>query len=299
MTMRDLRPMAVGEVLDRSFQVLRRHVGTLFVTAVLGTAPLLLIYLTAGVPYGASIGGDPAPAVGMLMVLMLVLFVLTAAVSWAALTREVDQTVTGGTVSFADGLKHGLRWFPRVVALVILVYLTGALVMIPAALVGAAVGAAGMLFLGEGAIAVTLTFALMVAVLVLAGLLWAPMAFMSLPALIAEGTGPIRALKRAHGLGKGGRVRVVATALVAWIVMMLPTLGIPFLLGMGMDLWTPDGAGTIPATQFYLYQAISFLVGGLTTPFMVAVMVFTYYDRRVRREGYDMELVSESIPQSI
>jgi hypothetical protein len=227
MTTRDLRPMALGEVLDRSFQVLRHHIGTLFVTAIVGTAPLLLLYLGVGLPYGTAMPADPPGAVGILMFAVILGFVLTAAVSWAALTREVDQTVTGGPVSFADGMRHGLRAFFRVLGLV------------------------------------------------------------------------IAAVKRAHTLGKGGRVRIVATAFVSWLLMMLPTIGLPFVLGMGFDIWTTDTVGTIPATQLYVYQAVSFLVGGLTTPFMVAVMVFTYYDRRVRREGYDVELVSESIPQSV
>ena len=149
--------------------------------------------------------------------------------------------------------------------------------------------------LGESVAAIVVMVLVGGAALLGAALLWAPVAFLGLPAVILEGLGPVKAVRRATELGKGGRLRVTATALVAWIIMVLPTVGLSFLLGLGLSIWDPMAVGTASATQMYLYQVISFLVTGLTTPFMVAAMVFTYYDRRVRREGYDVELVSESI----
>ena len=299
MTMRDMRPMAVGEVLDRSFQVLRRHLGPLFVTAVLGSAPLLLIYLSAGTPYGATVSDEGFPMMSGLVVLFFGILIVSLTVSWAALTREIDNAALGLTVGFGDGLRRGFRRFFGTFFLAILLYLTGAAILVPAALVAALLAGAGSLILGSGVAAVALTVVSIVLALVGAGVLWAPLAFLGLPVLIAEDTGPLRALSRAHELGKGGRLRIVGTALVAWVLMVLPAIGIPFLFGFGLSLWNPSTAGTIPATQFYLYQAATFLIGGLTTPFMVAVMVYTYYDRRVRREGYDVELASESIPESV
>lgn len=299
MTTRDLRPMSVGEVLDRSFQVLRGHLAPLFVTALLGTAPLLLVYLAMGVPYGAAVPESQLAAMTGMMMVMLIVFVFAVSVSWAALTRQVDQAVVGGAVSLGDGLRHGVRAFFRMLAVGILIYLVGAGLLIPVGMVVALAAGVGSALLGGGIAWMAVVVLAVVAAAVAALLLWAPMAFMAIPALISEELGPIEALNRAHKLGKGGRLRVVGTSLVAWIVMMLPTIGLPFLLGFGLALWTPAGAGTVSTTQVYLYQAMTFVIGGLTTPFMVAAMVFTYYDRRVRREGYDVELVSESIPQHV
>lgn len=297
MTGPHLRPMGLGEVLDRSFQVLRGHLGTLFITTLIGMAPLLVIYLSMGVPMGGALPEEELAAMGGLMFVSFLVFLVTVTVAWAALTRQVDQAVEGGAVSLADGARFGARNFLKVVALVLLVYLASAGLLLPAGIAAAAVGMAGSLFLSE-AVATVLIAALLVAAFAVAGLLWAPLAFLSLPAMVAEGLGPIQALRRAHRLGKGGRLRVVATAVVASLVMMLPTIGLPFLFGFGTEFWMGAGAGTASALQLYLYQAVTFAVGGLTTPFMVAVMVFTYYDRRVRREGYDVELASEAIPQN-
>ncbi len=294
----DLRPMGLGEVLDRSFQLLRRHLGTLFVTALLGMAPLFVIYLTVGVPMGGAVPEEQMAAVGGLAIASFLIFLLTVTVSWAALTRQVTQAVEGGSVSLADGARYGLRRFFGVVGVMLLIYLAAAGLMILAALAGGALGMVASLIFGETAGAVAIAV-LVIAAMVVTGLVWAPLAFLALPAMVAEGLGPIAGLRRAHRLGKGGRGRVLATAFVAWLVMLLPTIGLPFLFGFGAEFWLENAAGTASALQLYLYQAVTFAVGGLTTPFMVAAMVLTYYDRRVRREGYDVELASDAIPQHV
>lgn len=289
-----LQPMTMGEVLDRSFQVLRRHLGTLYVTAALGIAPMLLVYLVTAAPYGGTVGEVAMAGVGGLLVLLFLVMMVTMVVTWGALTREVGQAVTGGPVSFVDGVGTGFRAFFRMVGLGIVLWLVSAgamlLSFLPAALV--AFGAAAVV--GDGPLGTTLMAVAFAAAFVGAAILVAPLAFMSLPALIQERVGPVAALRRANHLGKGARVRVLLTAMVAYLVMLLPTFGLPFLFGMGAALWSPAAAGTVSTTQYFLYQASAFLVGALTTPFMVAAMVLTYYDRRVRREGYDVELASES-----
>lgn len=294
----DLRPMTIGEVLDRSFQVLRRHVGPLFATAVLGILPMLGIYLSM-TSYSAAPTPQGGAAAATLFGVFYLLMLLTTAVSWGALTRDVDRAIQRQAVSFTDGLTHGLRAFFRIIGFWIMAYLAGLVILVPAVLAAGVVVAVVVAVLGQSVLAGVIGFTVGAAVFVGAGLVWAPIGFMGLPAMIVEGLGPIKAVRRAHDLGKGGRLRVAATAFVAWIIMMLPTLGLSFVLGLGLAVWDPTASGTSSSVQLYVYQAVSFLVTGLTTPFMVAAMVFTYYDRRVRREGYDVELAAEPPLQAV
>jgi hypothetical protein len=292
----DLRPMSMGEVLDRSFQVLRRHLGTLFLTALVGILPLLGIYLSA-IPYSSTSAGASGAAAALFGFFYLLMF-LTTAVAWGALTRDVDQAVHGRSVGFKEGLVRGFKAFFRIVAYWIMAYLAAVALLFPALFVaGIAMVAAGGA-LGGSVLAIFLAGGVVVVVAGAALLVWAPIGFLGLPVLIVEGLGPIRAVRRAHALGKGGRIRVAATAFTAWVIMMLPTIGLSFMLGLGLALFDPTAAGTSTSTQLYFYQVFSFLITGVTTPFMVAAMVFTYYDRRVRREGYDVELASESLSQT-
>lgn len=299
MTAPEIRALGIGEVLDRSFQVLRRHFGTLVTTALVGLAPLLLLYIVMGVPYGATVSGaDPSTGMAMMMLLLSLLMIVGMAVVWSGLTHQVDRAVNGGVVDVGDGLRTGLRNFLRVLGMGILLYLALLGLLIPVGIlagVAAAFGAGAspgplgsvLLFL---AVAVPGTIALAV---------WAALAFLILPAMVIEDVGPIRALRRANALAKGGRVRICITAFLTWLVVVLPSVGVPFLMGAGAALWDPMVAGSMSTIQLYLYQTVAFGVSAVTTPFMVAAMVFTYYDRRVRREGYDVELASSSIAAAV
>lgn len=288
-----MRPMGVGEILDRSFQILRARFGTLVGTALVGLSPLLGFYLLAGVPYGAVPGQDVTVGVGIVAV--AVLMVVGMVVVWAGLTHQVDQAAQGRPVTIGQGLKAGLRSSLRLVGAVILAYLALIGVMLPVLLIGGFLGAVGGAA-ASGPVMMTLLVVAIAVPAVIALVVWWAMTFLILPAMVIERRGPIKALRRANELAKGGRVRVCATALLAWLVVVLPAMGVPFLFGAGALMWDPQAAGDMSAMQLYGYQAMTFAISALTTPFLTAAMVFTYYDRRVRREGYDVEMASASIP---
>lgn len=290
-----MRPMGVGEILDRSFQALRSHFGTLVGTALVGFSPLLMFYMVAGVPYGAVPEDALLAGLGLALLVIGVLMLVGMAAVWAGLTHQVDQAAKGRPVTIVDGLKAGLRSLFRLLGAGIMAYLALLALILPVGLIAGFVAALGGLA-GSGPVVVTLTVLAIAVPGVIAMVVWSALAFLILPALVIERRGPIKALRRANELARGGRLRVCATALLAWLVVILPTLGIPFMLGAGAVMWDPQAAGTMSGIQLYAYQGLTFGVSALTTPFLAAAMVYTYYDRRVRREGYDVELASESMP---
>jgi len=299
MTVPQMRPMSVGEVLDRSFQTLRRHFGVLFITSLIGFAPFLAMYLMTGT------AGSPAvsPATGMptvapFFVILFISSMIMTAVLWAALTRQVDADATGGPVTVGAGLGTGFRSLLRVIGAGILIYLAMFGLLIPVGIVGGIAAAVG------GATGSTVVMGIIMAVgTVGAGgaamVIWLSFAFLMVPALVIERLGPIKALRRANELAKGGRLRVSATAVMASLVVMLPAIGLPLLVGVGPALWNPQAAGQVGTVQLYLYQSLTLGVSAITMPFLVATTVYSYYDRRVRREGYDMELESASLTTSV
>jgi hypothetical protein len=52
---------------------------------------------------------------------------------------------------------------------------------------------------------------------------------------------------------------------------------------------------TLTTTQLYIQHVSTTLVNALTTPYVVGVLVLLYYDRRVRREGYYVELAAAAL----
>lgn len=294
MSVPEMRPMGVGEVLDRSFQTLRRHFGVLFATSVIGLSPLLVLYLVMGNP-GMMV--DPQtgmPTFSPTFFLLMIAGMLMVAVLWGALTAEVDGDAVGGAVAVGDGFRTGFRALLRMIGAGILAYLAILGLMIPVGIVAFLVSLVGAVIGSTTVMAVLMVLGFAVPG-ILAGVIWLSLTFLMVPALVVEDLGPIRALRRANELAKGGRIRVCATAILAYLVMILPTIGLPFVLGMGPMLWNPQAAGQVSTVQLYLYEVVMIGASAFTTPFMVATMVFTYYDRRVRREGYDVELASASV----
>lgn len=299
MTVSEMRPMGVGEVLDRSFQTLRRHFGILFATAAIGFSPLLVLYLVVGTPYSYMASSEPpTAAASMALIVLGLVTMLMTAVLWGALTDQVDADAKGDAVVVGAALRTGLRATPRMILAGILIYLAMMGVMIPVFILGAVLGGLGAA-LGSTILSGVLAAIGFVAGGVVAAVVWSSLAFLMVPALVIEKLGPIKALRRANALSKGGRIRVTVTAFMAFLVVMLPALGLPFVLGAGSMMWNPAVAGQMSTTQLYLYQAVMIAVSAVTTPFLVAAAVYSYYDRRVRREGLDVEMASEPTATSL
>lgn len=284
-----LRPLSIGEVLDRAFQIYRGRFPRLILVAVVCYAPMGI--LAAALNVGASpAAANPSTAAAWGFLLGLLVLV-GMAICWTALAKVCDGTVVGEDVGLGRAVGTGLRLLPRMILFGILAWILSMGAMIPAVLVGVvlavivpkAAGAVVMIVAGLGFVASAVL-----------GLVWVtPILLMGLPAVVGERMGALAALKRANELGRGARLRTTALALVAYVIMVLPVLALYALVGMG-GAFTGHGiaAGT---PQVYVVQVVGWGVGALTVPFYVAVMVMAYYERRVRSEGYDVEMASEAL----
>jgi hypothetical protein len=130
--------------------------------------------------------------------------------------------------------------------------------------------------------------------------------FFSLHGFVVEGKGPIQALRRSSTLvsGYGGRVFncLFLLGLIGWVL----SLGVSFPLSYVFDnaLHFAPGAqslygGMSGAPQTSEEQVVSLLSNGLAhlvlIPFVVSVMTVLYYDLRIRKEGFDIELLAEEL----
>lgn len=288
-----LRPLSIGEVLDRAFQIYRGRFPRLILVAAVCSAPTAIVIevLREGVPPGTT--QFSASATSGLVAIAFV-WILGTAITWTALAKVCNGTVVGEDVRIGRAVVTGLRLLPRIVLLGILAWLLCMVAVIPA-FIGAAIP--GLVFSKAGG-SLSVVGDIIMAVGFVAGMVlsivWlTPIFLMSLPAVVGENVGAIGALNRANELGKGARMRTTALALVAGLIMLLPVMAFYALVGMGAAF---TGHGIGPGTpQMYVLQVVGWGIGALTAPFYVAVMVMTYYERRVRREGYDVEMASEAL----
>ena len=289
-----LRPLSFGETLDGAFTLYRRNFATFVVTTLIPTLGLLAGFLLLGDGFvSAMTTAEPEEmAVEMMAGTFLILFMAMAAtlVMWPALTRQAAQAYTGQPTSVGDGFRSALRailpllgaaflaWLGMVVAVIGLVIVVFVIVMVFAAM-GGAMAVVGMLLAGVAYVAFILA-----AIAIL---------FAVVPAIVVEGAGPLGALERSFTLARGALGRVAGIILVAGLISYLPIMAVMALTGGFAQLMDPSAVPT--AGQVITQQVLSMGVGILTTPFLVSVVVLLYFDRRVRTEALDVQMMTDAL----
>jgi hypothetical protein len=104
-------------------------------------------------------------------------------------------------------------------------------------------------------------------------------------AVVLEQHGPIAAIRRSAGLVRGAIRRalgiVIATGILSFLISTVPSSIVPFVFRLA-------GANT---ALFSLLFTILGLAGQiLLQPIVFAIFTVFYYDQRVRKEGYDIEI---------
>jgi hypothetical protein len=114
---------------------------------------------------------------------------------------------------------------------------------------------------------------------------------LSLPALLFEGAGPIQALRRSFALVKG---RWWATFLLVLVGLVLVTL-----FGTIVSL-LPQAFAEIFAPENALANGIASVIGTtiagvILYPYSSALLTIMYFDQRVRKEGFDLQLLAQGV----
>jgi len=282
-----LRPRSLGEILDGAVRLVRADIGVYALTAIVCFAPIVMFSV-----YGLV---DSDSTALFLVFLALFPFALVGAfISWTAITHQMNLRLDGEAPTLKAGILRGLRLILRLVGVSIVAFIA---MLVAFTIMGfvAALVVGGLSLLGE-------TIALVTGVLVMIGfgvtftVLVVSRFFLVLPVLVIEGTGVIDTFKRSSELSRGARIPITALFVVTWILLFLPTVAIAAVTGtLGESLSPASATMTVPLGTAVIQQGLSLLVTGVTTPFMVAVMLLTYYDRRIRGEGFDLESAAEEL----
>jgi hypothetical protein len=132
------------------------------------------------------------------------------------------------------------------------------------------------------ALAIGLGFVL----LLIPGFIFLAWYFATMNVVMVEGKGASEALRRSHELVKGSVGRVLGTLLLAGIIVVV----IQFLVSMVLAL-------VVPAlrTNVNLTTILSYIVGIFIYPLVTVVITLLYYDLRIRKEGFDLELMGKEL----
>jgi hypothetical protein len=243
----------VGQVFSRAASVFSRNFLTFFVvTAIAGLPPFLLGVLVPAPPPTAA---NPFQNLGVVL-FSLFLTIVLGTLSQAIVLSGAFQAMRGRPVSLADCFKVGLRRFFPIIGLAISV---GVIIML-----------AFMLFFIPGLILYTM---------------W----FVATPACVVEQLGPFRSMGRSRALTKGHRWKIFGLMLLILIPALIVggvIAGVMASQGFGAILGLAETLNTTVA------QVVSLIWNAIWSAFLAILVVVTYHDLRVAKEGLDTEQIA-------
>ena len=301
-----LRPLNLGEILDRTAQLYRRNFWLYVGTAAL---PLLLI-LALAIPAGAifiipGVAGsgtwDNTPAA----IVAIVLLVLIAVPVYLAVYVYSYAGIAQATVSLHLGEKPTIRATLKSVHARFWTYLwylvlQGIMaVLVPTAIAIALIAPFIFLMSRSGddfASRIAFGFLVFLVVVVAFGvMLWMVFSYtLGMAACIVEKKSAWESLVRSWQLSKGTRGRIFVTYLlvIALAFAISMALAIPMLILIAFVPSMANGAAYSSAA-FVVAEivrvVVDFATQVLLAPIFMIASVLFYYDQRIRKEGYDIE----------
>ena len=301
-----LRPLNLGEILDRTAQLYRRSFW-LYV----GTAALPLLFVLAlAIPTGAifiipGIAGNGAWEDTPLAVLAIVLVCLIAVPIYLAVYVYSYAGITQATVSVHLGEKPTIRATlksvrPRFWTYLWYLLLQGFFAFFVPTAVAIAFVAPLLYFMSLPGVEFPSRIALgflvfLIAVAAFGVMLWLTFSYaLGMPACIVEKKTAWESLVRSWKLSQGTRGRIFVTYLLVIALAFAISMAAAIPLVIVISLSTSFGNGASHSSTAFVVTEIvrvvmNFVSQVLLAPvFMIAAVLF-YYDQRIRKEGYDIE----------
>jgi hypothetical protein len=303
-----LRPLTLGEILDRATRLYRHNFWTFAGVAAVPMVAMFAVSVPIGVVMGLMGVFNPrhatpgtGPLIGIFVlaaVIGLPVLLVASVVSQAALTKTAIGTQTGQKIKVREAIKS--VW-PRFWSYLGLIVLLGLLVVgLPAVVVTAALaGYEAILSATKGTSPVFFGFlAFLIAAAAVVYCIWRWLCYcLSISACIVEERTAWQSIKRANLLSKGTRGRI--------FVMYLLLIALTFVIAIIADVFMFIGIAITTALHGAKYGPAAAVVGLvlsliarltlqiLIQPIPVIALVLFYFDQRVRKEGYDIELMME------
>lgn len=299
--MRRFRPFTLGDIFDEAFDLYKKNFSFFFLVGAVAAIPLKVVvafvslhFLHSFLGVASALGGsgspDPARLLGWLgslaggAALFLPFYLVVYGLVLVALATATSARYLGEPMTLFGAYRPALR---RVVP-----YLGTALLF--------------GLWMALGSLGFFLWFLLLLPLL-LPCFLVTRLVFTA-HAFALEGKGPVAALGRSNALVRGYGMPVFGCLLLTFLLYGVLSTGIelPFAYAFEAMLnLIPGGNGLLGGGQSLgggislRAQVIGQIGGGLAQllilPFAVSVLTVYYYDLRVRREAFDMELLARDL----
>jgi uncharacterized membrane protein len=266
----DLRPLSLGEILDRTFSLYRQNfllfVGISAIPQLL-VLPLTLMQTPTEGPFWQQISGQSqaafpkTSALGLAGLLTLVVMAVVAYVfTQGGTVYAVSELYLGRTTTIGASLRRMRGRFWKLLGVTMLN--------------GLVIGASAML-------------------LIIPGVYMACRLITSVPAALLEDLGPVESISRGFNLTEENAGRAFLIYLLDFFLLYaaIALLTLPFSLLARFSADNPAMAHTWLVAS----QIGNFLAGVLVAPILLIATAVFYYDLRVRKEGFDLQLMMDHV----
>jgi hypothetical protein len=268
----DLRPLSIGDILDRTFSLYRRHF--LLFVGIAGIPQLLVLAFSLGQTIfswnaAAILTGTRNVGLGVLVLLAyLVVAVFAYLFSQGGTMLAISELYLGRTTTIAESLRNisGELW-----------YLLGVTILSGLAIMGATI------------------------LLIVPGIYVACRLLVCVPAALIEKRSPGESLSRSFQLTKNFAGR----AFVILVLSVVLTYAAQLLLATPASIALVLKVGGPSMIQFWtaVTQVGSSLASILITPILLIATAVFYFDLRVRKEGFDLQIMmdpdaAQKVPRS-
>ena len=269
-----LRPLSLGEILDVSIKIVIRNGPTLFKAVLVVVVPVQIVstlltadYTVDSFDFSTNADQTPEETLEELnqylggLAISTILQALAVLLASAACFRAIAQAYLGEKPDWRSSLSYGLHRAP---ALLLLALLYG---------LGVVLGTLALIVPGVW--------------------LYVAWAF-AMPALLVEGLRGRGALRRSFELVKGRWWRTFGIIAFGFILVGVFSGIVQAIFLVGI-VFEPDNHALVLVLSG-LSGAVGLVIG---TPFQAALLTVVYFDLRVRKEGFDLELLAQGIGGSV
>jgi hypothetical protein len=261
--------MSIGQLFDRTFRLYRQNF-VRFVTLIavvqvpIGLLTILPIWGMQSLATGLQ---SPDPKALPVLIItaviayfaLLAVFLVGAILQSGAMTRAAAEAYQGRTLSVGEAYSSVLSRVGGLLGLGILVSL--------------GVFAGLLLCVVPG---------------IILSLMWA----LATPALIVEGVGPTEAMGRSKQLASRNLGKVFLVGLVAGLIGLVASLPFSGLSAVASELLKASGQPTI--VGIVVSQLIALPGAVLVGPIQYLAIALLYFDLRIRKEGFDLEMLART-----
>lgn len=106
--------------------------------------------------------------------------------------------------------------------------------------------------------------------------------FAVVPALLLEGTDTMDAFHRSRDLSQGFKWRIFGTLLLSWLILWAVVIGLQAVVAL---------LPVTPMARVIVNPVAQLLV----SPLILIVLTVLYYDQRVRKDGFDLEVMTRNL----